>query len=70
MQFADDDLLIEITVLGDWQRVAVLHVGSGAEAVVRGPLSASTEWLVASARRQLERRLQRRPPPPPPGLWA
>jgi hypothetical protein len=69
MRFEDDDLLVEVTVLGNWQRVAVLHVGTGEEVVVRGPLRASTEALIATARR----RLRGRPKPPAPrsgGLWA
>ncbi len=70
MHFDDDDLLVEMTVLGDWQRVAVLHVGTGAEAVVRGPLWASTELLVAAAKRNLARDRRRRPKPEPSGLWA
>ncbi|MFW5679773.1 MAG: DUF6898 family protein [Pseudomonadota bacterium] len=69
MRFDDDDLLVEVTVLGAWQRVAVLHVGSRREVVVRGPINASTEGLIATARRRLAALLQ---PPDrrPGGLWV
>ncbi|TVQ39654.1 MAG: hypothetical protein EA356_01525 [Geminicoccaceae bacterium] len=73
MQFHDDDLLIEITPLGDWQRVAVLHVGSRTEVVVHGPLAASSEYLIALGRRKLARRLARaaaRAGAAEPGLWV
>lgn len=53
MDFDDDDLLVETIRLGTWQRVAVLHVGSGREVVVRGHAATPLAVLVATARRRL-----------------
>lgn len=53
MRFRDDDILVEVLRSGDWQRVAVLHVGSGREVVVHGSAATPTAVLVAHARHRL-----------------
>lgn len=51
-----DDLLIEITRVGAWLRVAVLDPLTGEEAVVHGPANAGEHQLVRLARQRLGRR--------------
>jgi hypothetical protein len=51
------DLLVEITRVGAWRRVAVLDPVTGAEAVVHGPADVGDEALFRLARRRLQRRL-------------
>ncbi len=58
------ELLVEITRVGAWRRVAVLDPATGAEAVVHGPADASDEALFQLAKRRLGRRAG---PPPRPG---
>ena len=48
-----DEWLVEITRIGDWQRVAVLDPRTNREAVVHGPPHAAAADLVRLARRKL-----------------
>jgi hypothetical protein len=64
------ELLVEITRVGAWRRVAVLDPATGAEAVVHGPAEASDEALLRLARRRLGRRTRRADGPTAPGFFA
>ena len=64
MRSHTDELLVEITRVGAWRRVAVLDPVTGAEAVVHGPAEASDHDLVRLAKSRLERRHATSPPPP------
>jgi hypothetical protein len=70
MRTSTDGLLVEITLIGGWRRVAVLHPTTGAEAVVHGPVDARDADLVQLARRRLERSGAAPPPPAPGGDYA
>ena len=61
------EVIFEITRVGDAQRVAAVHVASGAEAVVVAPASAALADVRALALRKLARLLDEEAPPPPPG---
>ena len=65
-----DELLVEITRVGAWRRVAVLDPVTGAEAVVHGPAEASDHDLIQLARRRLGRRRGARSRPPVSGFFA
>jgi hypothetical protein len=52
------EVIFEITRIGDVQRVAAVHVASGAEVVVQAPASAALADVQALALRKLERALQ------------
>jgi hypothetical protein len=65
-----DELLVEITRVGAWRRVAVLDPVTGAEAVVHGPAEASDHDLVQLARRRLARRRGAPSPPAGSGFFA
>lgn len=56
MMQSTHELLVEITRVGAWRRVAVLDPVTGAEAVVHGPAEASAEALFQLAERRLRRR--------------
>ncbi len=62
MTDATHGLLVEITCVGAWRRVAVLDPVTGREAVVHGPLEAGEDALLRLARRRLAR--TDRPPAP------
>lgn len=66
MHLHTSELLVEITRVGAWRRVAVLDPVSGAEAVVHGPAGVSEEALFELARRRLERRARPAPRPEEP----
>ncbi len=55
MRSFTDGLLVEITLIGGWRRVAVLDPTTGAEAVAHGPIDARDGDLVQLARRRLQR---------------
>lgn len=63
MHLHTSELLVEITRVGAWRRVAVLDPVSGAEAVAHGPAEVSEEALFELARRRLERRARPAPRP-------
>ena len=67
-----DDLIFEITRIGDVQRVAAVHVGTGIEVVVQAPANASLVDVRTLALRKLERVMKGeseddKPPPQRPG---
>lgn len=62
-----DEVIFEITRIGDIQRVAAVHVATGVEVVVQAPAHAAMADVRALALRKLERALQSPPPPPGPG---
>ena len=70
MDLDTDELLVEITRVGAWRRVAVLDPRSGAEAVVHGPAEASDEALIQLARRRLRRRARPLARPERSGFFA
>jgi hypothetical protein len=53
-----DDVIFEITRIGEAQRVAAVHVASGIEVVVQAPASASLADVRALALRKLERAMK------------
>lgn len=61
---APGDIIIEITRVGDVQRVAAVHVATGVEVVVQAPASAALVDVRALVLRKLERALREDPPPP------
>lgn len=54
---ADDEVIFEITRIGDVQRVAAVHVETGVEVVVQAPANAALADVRALALRKLERAL-------------
>lgn len=52
-----DEVIFEITRIGDVQRVAAVHVASGVEVVVQAPANAALADVRALALRKLERAL-------------
>ena len=70
MPFDDDDVLIEVTRLGAWCRVAALHVGSGRETVVHGVCGTSVPKLVETAVRRLTASRKRHAAPRGDGLFV
>lgn len=50
----DRELLVEVTRIGAWLRVAVIDAATGREAVVRGPVNAGEAGLITLATRQLQ----------------
>lgn len=66
-----DEVIFEITRIGEAQRVAAVHVASGVEVVVQAPASASLVDVRALALKKLERKLKGESEPPPrPGTLA
>jgi hypothetical protein len=69
----EDDVIFEITRVGDVQRVAAVHVATGVEVVVAAPASAALADVRSLALKKLERALAGEgndgapPPPPRPG---
>jgi len=61
---AGEDIIFEITRVGDLQRVAAVHVASGVEVVVQAPASAALADVRALALRKLERALAGDDAPP------
>lgn len=65
-----DDVIFEITTIGDVQRVAAVHVATGIEVVIQAPANAALVDVRALALRKLERALagdDSDPPPQRPG---
>jgi hypothetical protein len=52
------DVIFEITVIGDAQRVAAVHVASGTEVVIQAPAKAALADVRALALRKLKRALE------------
>lgn len=65
---AEDEVIFEITRIGEIQRVAAVHVATGKEVVVQAPAQAALADVRALALRKLERALGAPPPPPGPGV--
>ena len=63
-------LLVEITRVGAWRRVAVLDPVTGAEAVVHGPVDVDEEALFQLAKRRLGPRRGRARRPERTGFFA
>jgi hypothetical protein len=61
---AGQEIIFEITRVGDLQRVAAVHVASGVEVVVQAPASAALADVRALALRKLERALADQDAPP------
>jgi hypothetical protein len=55
---ASDEVIFEITRIGDVQRVAAVDVASGVEVVVQAPANAALADVRALALRKLERALR------------
>ena len=71
----EGEVIFEIQKLGEYQRVAAIHVASGVEVVVQAPANAAYADVRALALRKLERAMkaeQGEPPPAPPrpGKWV
>lgn len=67
------EVIFEIAVVGDAQRVVAVHVATGVEVVIQAPATAALADVRALALRKLERALAQQPPPPappPPGTIA
>lgn len=62
----DEEVIFEITRVGDAQRVAAVHVASGVEVVIQAPASAALVDVRALALRKLRRALAGGPDPAPP----
>ena len=58
------EVIIEVTRVGDVQRVAAVHVASGVEVVIQAPASAALVDVRALALKKLERALSDDAPPP------
>lgn len=66
---APDEVIFEITRIGDVQRVAAVHAASGVEVVVQLPASAALADARALALRKLERALsEKHDTPSRPGI--
>jgi hypothetical protein len=61
-----DDVIFEITRIGDVQRAAAVHVPTGVEVVIQAPASAALVDVRALALRKLQKALAGEAPPPPP----
>jgi hypothetical protein len=59
---APEQVIFEITRIGEIQRVAAVHVGTGTEVVVQAPASAALVDIRALALRKLQRALAGSPP--------
>lgn len=59
-----DEVIFEITRIGDVQRVAAVHVATGVEVVIQAPASAALVDVRALALRKLERALAAAATPP------
>jgi hypothetical protein len=72
----EGEVIFEIQKLGDYQRVAAIHVASGLEVVVQAPAGAAYADVRALALRKLERAMKAEqgddppPAPPRPGKWV
>ncbi len=62
----DEEIIFEITRIGDAQRAAAVHVASGVEVVIQAPASAALVDVRALALRKLRRALAGKPNPSPP----
>ena len=58
---APEDVIFEITRVGDVQRAAAVHVASGVEVVVQAPASAALADVRVLALRKLQRALASEP---------
>lgn len=63
---ADEEVIFEITRVGDAQRVAAIHVATGVEVVVQTPAGAALADVRALVLRKLRRALAGEPEPIPP----
>jgi len=54
----DDEIILEITKIGDVQRVAAVHAMTGTEVVVQAPVGASLADVRMLALRKLQRALE------------
>jgi len=70
MNEAVDEVLVEITCVGDWRRVAVLDPRTGDEVVVHAPVHTSDRALIRLALRRLRRRSAPAARSTEPGLLA
>jgi len=59
------EVIIEITRVGDVQRVAAVHVATGVEVVVQAPANAALADVRTLVLRKLERALSADDAPPP-----
>lgn len=59
------EVIIEVTRVGDVQRVAAVHVETGVEVVIQAPASAALADVRTLVLRKLERALSNDAPPPP-----
>jgi Domain of unknown function (DUF6898) len=60
----DDEVIFEITRIGDAQRVAAVHAASGVEVVIQAPANAALVDVRALALRKLQRALAMAAAPP------
>lgn len=60
---ADGDVIFEIHRIGEYQRVAAVHVATGTEVVIQAPANAALADVRALALRKLERALAAPQPP-------
>jgi hypothetical protein len=63
---APEDVIFEITRIGDVQRAAAVHVATGVEVVIQAPASAALADVRALALRKLQRALANEPAAAPP----
>ena len=61
---SDREVIIEITRVGDVQRIAAVDVATGIEVVVQAPAHAALADVRALALKKLERALSDTSPPP------
>jgi hypothetical protein len=66
----DREVIIEITRVGDVQRIAAVDVATGVEVVVQAPAQAALADVRALALKKLKRVLEENPPPKRPGTYA
>ncbi|MBS0386191.1 MAG: hypothetical protein JSS00_12670 [Proteobacteria bacterium] len=63
-----EEVILEITRIGDVQRVAAVHVATGAEVVFQTPAAAALADVRALAMQLLERKLAEDDGPKGPGI--
>jgi hypothetical protein len=61
---SERNVIIEITRVGDVQRIAAVDVATGVEVVVQAPANAALADVRALALKKLERKLAEDNPPP------
>ncbi len=65
-----NEVIFEITRIGDAQRVSATDVATGVEVVIQAPANAALADVRALALRKLDRALAEAPKPPRPGILA